>query len=242
MSSNPSHPRYRRILLKLSGEALMGEQESGIDPAILRRVATEVLEQVQQGVQVALVIGGGNLFRGAALASAGMDRVRGDQMGMLATVMNALAMQDMLEQLNGECRVLTATPMAPVGEPYAAHKARDYLGCGQVVICAAGTGNPFFTTDTAASLRAVELQCDLLLKATKVDGVYEADPKKYPDARRYPTLSYDTAIGKQLGVMDLTAMVMCRDNHLPLRVFDMFAEGALAAIVQGEPVGTLLEN
>lgn len=231
----------RRILLKLSGEALMGAQESGIDPQILCRVAKEVLEVQQSGVQVALVIGGGNLFRGAGLAAAGMDRVRGDQMGMLATVMNALAMQDMLIQLGGSCRVLTALAISQVGEAYAAHQARAYLEQGDIVICAAGTGNPFFTTDTAASLRAVELQADLLLKATKVDGIYDADPKKNPAAVRYATLSFDTAIAQQLGVMDLTAMVMCRDNRMPLRVFDMFAAGALQAIVQGEPVGTLVE-
>jgi uridylate kinase len=187
------------------------------------------------------VIGGGNLFRGAALAAAGMDRVRGDQMGMLATVMNALAMQDQIEQLGGVCRVLPALAIAQVGDAYSAHQARRYLDQGDVIICAAGTGNPFFTTDTAASLRAVELQADLLLKATKVDGIYTADPKKDPKATRYEHLSFDEAIAKQLGVMDLTAMVMCRDNRLPLRVFDMFAAGALRAIVRGEPVGTLVE-
>lgn len=230
-----------RILLKLSGEALMGDMDSGIDPSILCRVAAEVLEVQKTGVQVALVIGGGNLFRGAALSAAGMDRVRGDQMGMLATVMNALAMQDMLQQLGGQCIVMTSTPMQPIGEPYSAHQARQYLDQGQVVICAGGTGNPFFTTDTAASLRAVELQTDLLLKATKVDGIYTADPKKDAKATRYERLSFDEAIAKQLGVMDLTAMVMCRDNKLPLRVFDMFASGALFAIVRGESVGTLVE-
>ena len=231
----------RRILLKLSGEALMGNLDSGIDPSILKRVATEVLEVRALGVQVALVIGGGNLFRGATLAAAGMDRVRGDQMGMLATVMNALAMQDQIEQLGGTCRVMPALTIAQVGEAYSAHQARCYLEQGDVVICAAGTGNPFFTTDTAASLRAVELQADLLLKATKVDGIYTADPKKDASATRYEHLSFDQAIAQQLGVMDLTAMVMCRDNHLPLRVFDMFAAGALHAIVRGESVGTLVE-
>ncbi len=236
MTSTP-----HRILLKLSGEALQGTQESGIDTSILRRVAEEVLAVQQSGVQVALVIGGGNLFRGAGLAAAGMDRVRGDQMGMLATVMNALAMQDMLEQLGGSCRVMSALAIAQVGEAYSAHQARAHLQQGQIVICAAGTGNPFFTTDTAASLRAIELQADLLLKATKVDGIYDADPLKHPDAVRYSKLSYDSAIAQQLGVMDLTAMVMCRDNHMPLRVFDMFAVGALHAIVQGEAVGTLVE-
>lgn len=231
----------QRILLKLSGEALMGQQEAGIDPDVLRRVAQEVLEVQQQGVQVALVIGGGNLFRGAGLAAAGMDRVRGDQMGMLATVMNALAMQDALEKLGGQCCVMPALAIDQIGVPYSAHQARQRLTQGEVVICAAGTGNPFFTTDTAASLRAIELQVDLLLKATKVDGIYNADPTKNPQATRYDKLSYEAAINQQLGVMDLTAMVLCRDNDLPLRVFDMFAAGALHAIVQGESVGTLVE-
>jgi len=243
MSSTESsnQTRTRRILLKLSGEALLGNQDSGIDPEILYRVAGEVLEVQRSGVQVALVIGGGNLFRGAALSERGMDRVRGDQMGMLATVMNALAMQDAIEQLGGRCRVMTALGIDQVGERYSAHTARERLGQGDVVICAAGTGNPFFTTDTASSLRAVELQCDLLLKATKVDGIYDADPKKNPAATRFDRLSFGEAIQRQLGVMDLTAMVMCRDNKLPLGVFDMFAPGALAAMVRGEAVGTLVE-
>ncbi len=239
MSSNTS--RFQRILLKLSGEALLGSQDSGIDPDILYRVAGESLALQRSGVQVAIVIGGGNLFRGAGLAEKGMDRVRGDQMGMLATVMNSLAMQDAIEKLGGQCRVMTALGIDQVGERYAAHLARRYLENDTIVICAAGTGNPFFTTDTAASLRAVELQCDLLLKATKVDGIYDADPKKNPAAKRFDRLSFDDAIQRQLGVMDLTAMVMCRDNKLPLGVFDMFAPGALAAIVSGEMVGTLVE-
>lgn len=230
-----------RILLKLSGEALMGDQGSGIDPDILERIAKEIMEVQASGVQVALVIGGGNLFRGAALSAAGMDRVRGDQMGMLATVMNALALQDTLERLGGSCKVMTALGIDQLGEPFSAHRARHYLDEGSSVICAAGTGSPFFTTDTAASLRAVELQVDLLLKATKVDGIYTADPMKDPEATRYDQLSFDAAIEQQLGVMDLTAMVMCRDNNMPLRVFDMFAAGALLAIVQGESVGTLVE-
>lgn len=236
-----SDPRFRRILLKLSGEALLGNQDAGIDPEILYRVADEVLAVQRSGVQIAMVIGGGNLFRGAGLAAKGMDRVRGDQMGMLATVMNALAMQDAIEKLGGQCRVMTALGIDQVGERYAAHTARHYLETGNIVICAAGTGNPFFTTDTAASLRAVELQCDLLLKATKVDGIYDADPKKNPAAKRFDRLSFDDVIQRQLGVMDLTAMVMCRDNKLALGVFDMFAPGALAAIVGGESVGTLVE-
>lgn len=235
----PAAPR--RILLKLSGEALMGDQEGGIKPEILQRVAAEIVEVQTGGTQVALVIGGGNLFRGAGLAAAGMDRVRGDQMGMLATVMNALAMQDAIEQLGTPCKVMTALAIDQLGEPFSAHGARAHLTAGSVVICAAGTGSPFFTTDTAASLRAVELQADLLLKATKVDGIYDADPMKNPAAQRYASLTFDEAIAQQLGVMDLTAMVMCRDNQLPLRVFDMFAAGALRAIVSGESVGTLVE-
>lgn len=231
----------RRILLKLSGEALQGEQESGIDTRILERVAGDIVEVQKSGTQVALVIGGGNLFRGAGLAAAGMDRVRGDQMGMLATVMNALAMQDTLLQKGIGCRVMTALNIDQVGEPFHAHRARECLEQGDVIICSAGTGSPFFTTDTAASLRAVELQCDLLLKATMVDGIYTADPKKDSSATRYDTLSFSTAIERQLGVMDLTAMVMCRDNGLPLRVFDMFAAGAFPAIARGESVGTLVE-
>ncbi|PIE00063.1 MAG: UMP kinase [Thiothrix nivea] len=230
-----------RVLLKLSGEALMGQQSGGIEPKILQQVARDILDVQDTGVQVALVIGGGNLFRGAGLAAAGMDRVRGDQMGMLATVMNALAMQDTLERLGGVCKVMTALAIDQIGEPFSAHQARQYLASGSSVICAAGTGSPFFTTDTAASLRAVELEADLLLKATKVDGIYNADPVKNPAAKRYDQLSFDQAIEQQLGVMDLTAMVMCRDNKMPLRVFDMFAAGALQAIVRGESVGTLVE-
>ncbi|MBK8453584.1 MAG: UMP kinase [Thiofilum sp.] len=231
----------QRILLKLSGEALMGEQDTGIDPVILNRVGREILEVQAQGVQVALVIGGGNLFRGAGLAAAGMDRVRGDQMGMLATVMNAIAMQDCIEQLGGQCDVMTAMTLEGMTERFNAHEARTRLQQGKVVICAAGTGNPFFTTDTAASLRAVELKADLLLKATKVDGIYTKDPKKHADAVRYEHLTFNEAIEQQLGVMDLTAMVMCRDNRLPLCVFDMFAANALTAIVRGEAMGTMVE-
>ncbi|WP_020558812.1 UMP kinase [Thiofilum flexile] len=231
----------KRILLKLSGEALMGNQDTGIDPVILNRVGREVLEVQAQGVEVALVIGGGNLFRGAGLAAAGMDRVRGDQMGMLATVMNAIAMQDCIEQLGGRCDIMTAMTIEGMSERFNAHEARRRLQAGAVVICAAGTGNPFFTTDTAASLRAVELEADLLLKATKVDGIYTKDPAKHADAVRYDQLKFDEAIAKQLGVMDLTAMVMCRDNRLPLCVFDMFAANALSAIVQGAAIGTLVE-
>lgn len=234
--------KYKRILLKLSGEALMGELAFGIDPNILSRVADEITELQRLGVEIALVIGGGNLFRGAGLAKAGYDRVRGDQMGMLATVMNALAMQDALEKRHIVCNIFSALGIEQVGQKYSAIAAREALGQGHVVICAAGTGNPYFTTDTAASLRAIELEADLLLKATKVDGIYDADPKKYPDAKRYTQLTYAAVIRQELAVMDLTAMVMCRDNNMPLCVFDMFSAGALYSILQGEPVGTLVQG
>lgn len=233
--------KYKRVLLKLSGEALMGSLDFGIDPTILHRMAAEIVELQQAGVEVALVIGGGNLFRGAGLAKAGYDRVRGDQMGMLATVMNALAMQDALEKHQVSCDVLSALGIEQVGEKYSALLARERLAKGHVVICAAGTGNPYFTTDTAASLRAIELQADLMLKATKVDGIYTADPLKDPNAVRYDELAYDEAISKELGVMDLTAMVMCRDNQMPVCVFDMFESGALFSILKGQSLGTLVK-
>ena len=229
-----------RILLKLSGEALMGELEFGINPEILAQTAAEIAMQQAKGTQIGLVIGGGNIFRGAGLVKSGIEKVSADQMGMLATVMNALAMQDTIEQLGVSCKVMTALAIDQLGESFSAHRARAHLSDGSIVICAAGTGSPFFTTDTAASLRAVELEADLLLKATKVDGIYDADPMKHPDAQRYDSLSFDSAIQQQLGVMDLTAMVMCRDNNLPLRVFDMFAAGALRSIVRGDSVGTLV--
>ncbi len=234
--------KYKRILLKLSGEALMGDDDFGINPGILAQTAAEVVKQQAAGTQVALVIGGGNIFRGAGLAQGGIDRVSADQMGMLATVMNALAMQDAIKKLGGNCRIMSALKIDQLGEEFSALKAREYLESGHVVIFAAGTGNPYFTTDTAASLRAVEIQADLLLKATKVDGVYDADPMKNPDAVRYDKLGFDEAIAKELGVMDLTAMVLCRENKLPLCVFNMFEEGVLAQIVSGNITsGTLVE-
>ena len=233
--------KTKRILLKLSGEALMGQYDFGYDPEVLTRVAKEVVAVQQSGVEVALVIGGGNLFRGQGLEDAGFDRVRGDQMGMLATVMNALAMQDVIQKLGADCDVLSALGIEQVGEKYAALSARAKLSDGRIVICAAGSGNPYFTTDTAASLRAIELQADLLLKATKVDGIYDADPMKNPDAKRYDQLQYDDAINARLGVMDLTAMVMCRDNNMPLCVFNMFDEGALTAVLNEEAVGTMVK-
>jgi len=234
--------KYKRILLKLSGEALMGQYEFGIDPEILAQTASEVVKQQSSGTQVGLVIGGGNIFRGAGLAQGGIDRVSADQMGMLGTVMNALAMQDAIKKLGVNCRVMSALKIDQLGEEYSALSAREYLEQGDVVIFAAGTGNPYFTTDTAASLRAVEIQADLLLKATKVDGIYNSDPMKNQDARRYETLGYNEAIAKELGVMDLTAMVLCRENNMPLCVFNMFEEGALAKIVDGDATtGTLIE-
>jgi len=234
--------KYNRILLKLSGEALMGKQDFGIDSEVLSKTALEVVNQLKSGTQIALVIGGGNIFRGAGLAQGGIDRVSADQMGMLATVMNALAMQDAIKKLGINCRVMSGLKIDQLGEEYSALKAREYLEQGDVVIFAAGTGNPYFTTDTAASLRAIEIQADLLLKATKVDGIYDSDPMKNSDAVRYDSLSFNEAVSKELGVMDLTAMVLCRENNMPLCVFDMFEEGALAKIVGGDKsTGTIVE-
>jgi uridylate kinase len=232
--------RYRRILVKLSGEALMGEGDYGIDPAMLRRIALEIQELQALGVQVAVVIGGGNIFRGAGLARAGMDRVTGDHMGMLATVMNSLAMQDALESVGAHARVMSAIRINEVCEDYIRRRAIRHLEKGRVVLFAAGTGNPFFTTDTAASLRAIEIGADLLLKGTKVNGIYSADPKKDPAAVRYPTLTYDRVLDERLEVMDATAIVMCRDNRLPLQVFNLYNAGDLLRIVRGEDVGTIV--
>ncbi|MEW6765406.1 MAG: UMP kinase [Pseudomonadota bacterium] len=238
MLAKPLH--YRRVLLKLSGEALMGEFDYGIDPAVIKRLAEDVIALHAQGVEVALVIGGGNIFRGAGLAQGGMDRVTGDHMGMLATVMNALAMQDAIERLGGQCRVMSGLSIHQVCEDYIRRRAVRHLEKGRIVIFAAGTGNPFFTTDTAGSLRAIEVGADLMIKATKVDGVYDSDPRKNPDARRYDHLTYDEAINRQLGVMDATALVLCRDNHLPLIVADINLPGLLPRLVAGERVGTLV--
>jgi uridylate kinase len=235
-------PRYRRILLKLSGEALMGKGDYGIDPEVLRRLANEVVEVVAKGVQIGLVIGGGNIFRGAGLARAGMDRVTGDHMGMLATVMNGLAMQDALESLGAHARVMSALRINEVCEDYIRRRAIRHLEKGRVVILAAGTGNPFFTTDTAASLRAIEIDADILLKATKVNGIYTDDPVKNPKAERYARLTFDKVLADRLEVMDATAIVMCRDNNLPLRVFNLHSAGDLNRIVDGEDVGTLVSN
>ena len=234
--------RYKRVLVKLSGEALMGSGEYGIDPAIIKRIALEVQEILNLGVEVAVVIGGGNIFRGAGLARAGMDRVTGDHMGMLATVMNCLAMQDALEAIGTHARVMSAIRINEVCEEYIRRRAVRHLEKGRVVLFAAGTGNPFFTTDTAASLRAIEIGAGLLIKATKVDGIYSADPVKDPSAVRYPTLTFDRVLDERLNVMDATAIVMCRDNNLPLQVFNLGNAGDLLRIVQGESIGTVVRN
>ncbi|BDX19070.1 MULTISPECIES: UMP kinase [Halopseudomonas] len=244
MAQVPSsrQPKYKRILLKLSGEALMGTEDFGIDPKVLDRMALEIGQLIGIGVQVGLVIGGGNLFRGAALSAAGMDRVTGDHMGMLATVMNALAMRDSLERSNIQTRVMSAITMEGVTEHYDRRKAMRYLAGGDVVIFSAGTGNPFFTTDTAACLRGIEVDADLVLKATKVDGVYNADPMKDPNAERFETLSYDQVLDLKLEVMDLTAICLIRDHNMPLRVFNMNKPGALLNAVVGSAEGTLIEG
>ena len=232
--------RYKRILVKLSGEALMGSTDYGIDPKVLKRIALEIQELLGLGVQVAVVIGGGNIFRGEGLARSGMDRVTGDHMGMLATVMNCLAMQDALESIGTYARVMSAIRINEVCEDYIRRRAIRHLEKGRVVLFAAGTGNPFFTTDTAASLRAIEIGADLLVKGTKVNGIYSADPKKDPTAVRYPTLTYDRVLDERLEVMDATAIVMCRDNRLPLQVFNLYNAGDLLRIVRGEDVGTIV--
>ncbi|PRB76491.1 UMP kinase [Pseudomonas sp. MYb185] len=244
MAQVPSsrQPKYKRILLKLSGEALMGTEDFGIDPKVLDRMALEIGQLIGIGVQVGLVIGGGNLFRGAALSAAGMDRVTGDHMGMLATVMNALAMRDSLERSNIQTRVMSAIAMEGVTEHYDRRKAMRYLAGGDVVIFSAGTGNPFFTTDTAACLRGIEVDADVVLKATKVDGVYDRDPMKDPNAERFDRLSYDQVLDLKLGVMDLTAICLIRDHKMPLRVFNMNKPGALLNAVVGSAEGTLIEG
>ncbi len=233
---------YRRILLKLSGEALMGEQRSGIDAQTIRRLAVEINDLCEAGVQVGLVIGGGNIIRGAEKASEGLDRVTGDHMGMLATVINALAMQDAVEYIGRPVRVMSALKINQVCEDYIRRRAIRHLEKGRVVIFAAGTGNPFFTTDSAASLRAIEISADLMIKATKVDGVYSADPLKNPDATLYKRLTFDAALDQRLSVMDATALVLCRDYNMPLRVMNVFQPGAVMRLMQGEEIGSLIEN
>jgi len=233
---------YQRILLKLSGEAFLGGRHYGIDPEVIQRVAGEIAEVAGLGVQVGLVIGAGNIFRGAGLAEVGIDRVTGDQMGMLATVINALALQDAMERQGVTARVMSALPIHDVCEDYIRRRAVRHLEKGRVVILAAGTGNPFFTTDTAASLRAIEIGADVLIKATKVDGVYSADPAIDPTAKRYGALSFDQVLSDKLQVMDATAIVMCRDNDLPLVVFNFNNPGDLIRVVRGEVLGTAVGN
>ncbi len=233
---------YRRVLLKLSGEALMGAEDYGIDPVVIGRIAREIMEVREAGAEIGLVIGGGNIFRGAGLAASGMDRVTGDQMGMLATVINALAMQDALEKLGGKVRVMSALKINDVCEDYIRRRAVRHLEKGRIGIFAAGTGNPFFTTDSGAALRAIEIGADLLLKATKVDGVYDRDPKKHSDAVRFEELDHDEVIARDLQVMDTAAFALCRDSELPLRIFDMGQPGQLLKILRGEHIGTLVQG
>ncbi len=235
-------PKFKRILLKLSGEALMGEEDYGIDPKIINRIATEIHEIHEMGVEIGIVIGGGNIFRGAGLAKSGIDRVTGDHMGMLATVMNSLALQNAIEKAGSKVRVMSAIQIHEVCEDYIRRKAIRHLEKGNIAVFAAGIGNPFFTTDSAASLRAIEIDAQIVLKATKVDGVYSADPVTNPSAVKYDELSYDEVIEKKLAVMDTAAVVLCRDQGMPLRIFNMGISGALKQIIQGESIGTIVNN
>ncbi|HOD13298.1 MAG TPA: UMP kinase [Spirochaetota bacterium] len=239
-SDPKSEPRYRRILLKLSGEALAGDAKSGIDSGILSGIAEEIRDVQRLGVEVAVVIGAGNIFRGTLADSLGIKRVTGDHMGMLATVMNSLALQNALENIGVPARVLSAFEMKEIAEPYIIRKALDHLDHGRVVIAAGGTGHPFFTTDTAASLRAVELEADVLMKATRVDGVYTSDPEKDPGARKIDALPFIDVLTGQLAIMDFTAITLCMDNNLPIVVFNLFRRGSLKKIVSGGSVGTLI--
>ncbi|HVK74869.1 MAG TPA: UMP kinase [Kofleriaceae bacterium] len=236
--AQPRRPAYKRVLLKLSGEALMGAQGYGISPEVLNLVADEVAQTARLGVEIAVVVGGGNIFRGLSESSKGMDRASADYVGMLATVMNAVSLQDAIERVGVVTRVQSAIPMSQLAEPYIRRRAIRHLEKGRVVIFGAGTGNPFFTTDTAAALRAMEIGAEVLLKATKVDGVYDADPRKNPNARRYQQVTFTDALKQDLGVMDATAFALCRDNELPIIVFDMTRRGNIQRVVCGEPVGT----
>jgi uridylate kinase len=240
MTANTGTARYRRILVKLSGEALLGSEDYGIDPVILKRIAGEVRDLTQMGVQVAMVLGGGNIFRGAGLARAGMDRVTGDHMGMLATVINAIALQDALEKCGVPTRVMTAIQMHSVAEPYIRRRAIRHLEKGRLVIFAAGTSNPYFSTDTAATLRALEIHAEVVAKATRVDGVYDKDPLTNPDAVRFSEIGYSDVLSRNLRVMDASAVAMCRDNHLPITVFDLNVRGNIMRMAMGEPIGTLI--
>lgn len=239
--NKPSSP-YRRLLLKLSGEALLGDIGYGIDPKTLQRITAEIIAAQNLGVEIGVVIGGGNIFRGAGLSEAGMDRVTGDHMGMLATMINALALQDGIERIGGQARVMSALQIHQISEDYIRRRAVRHLEKGRVVIFSAGTGNPFFTTDTAAALRAIEIGAEVLVKATKVDGVYSADPATDKDAQRYAEVTFDKVLADKLQVMDATAIVMCRDNNLPLRVFDLNVPGALVELVGGANIGTLVHD
>lgn len=234
------HPTFRRILLKLSGEALMGDGQFGIDPGTTARMAGEVKRAKEAGYELCLVVGGGNIFRGLAAAAKGFDRASADYMGMLATVMNALALQNALESQGVDTRVLSAIPMASVSEPYIRRRAVRHMEKGRIVIFAAGTGNPFFTTDTAAALRAAEMGCDALFKGTSVDGVYDSDPKKNPSAHRYDRISFDRVLNDNLKVMDAAAVALCRDNRIPIVVFNIREEGNLARVLEGEGVATVV--
>lgn len=240
MTSAAKRPHFKRVLIKLSGEALMGAGDYGIDPQVLGRIGDEIRDLGEAGVEVAIVIGGGNIFRGVGLAASGIDRVTADQMGMLATVINALAIQDALERKGMFARVMSAIKINQVCEDYIRRRAVRHLEKGRVVVLAAGTGNPFFTTDSAASLRAIEINAELMIKATKVDGVYSADPHKDATAVRYDKLDYDDVLERKLGVMDATAIVLCRENKMPLRVVDMTTPGAFVAAALGQEVGTLV--
>jgi uridylate kinase len=235
-----SAPVYRRVLLKLSGEALMGDRQYGIDPDVARAIAEQVSEAKASGIEIALVVGGGNIFRGLAAAAKGMDRATGDYMGMLATVMNGLAMQDALEQVGCPTRVMSAIAINEVCEPYIRRRAVRHLEKGRVVIMVAGTGNPYFTTDTAATLRAVEVGAEVILKATRVDGVYDADPEKEPGARRYARIGYTDLLANRLEALDATAVSLAMDNEMPIVVFDMTKSGNIVRAVRGEPIGTLI--
>jgi len=238
----PTTPKYARVLLKVSGEALMGDGNFGIDTATVDRIAADVKEAAEAGTQICMVIGGGNIFRGLAGAAKGIERATADYMGMLATVMNALAMQAALERCGLPSRVQSAIPMSSVCEPYIRRRAIRHMEKGRVVIFAAGTGNPFFTTDTAAALRAAEMACDAMLKATQVDGVYSADPKKYPDAVRYKSLSYHEVLARDLAVMDASAISLSRENGIPILVFSLHDRGALAKVLRGEGRATIIEE
>ncbi len=237
-----AQPRYRRILLKLSGEALLGSRQYGVDPNFCGFIARQVAEVHRLGVQIGIVVGGGNIFRGLAAAAKGMDRATGDYIGMLATVMNGLALQDAIEQAGVPTRVMSAIAMNEVAEPYIRRRAVRHLEKGRVVILAAGTGNPYFTTDTAAALRAVEIGAEIILKATKVDGVYDADPLKNPGARRYEKLTYLEVLDQRLGVLDSTAVSLCMENNVPIIVFDLNRPDNITRVAAGEPVGTLISG